>query len=375
MKFKNMIKVDPVILITLIVLLGIGLIFIYNSSFVFSNLKFKDQYFFVKRQGLAILFGMSCLIGFSMIPYKAYFKFVPLMIIVTIISLGLLYVPGLGVKVGGATRWLKFPFFNLQVSEFAKIVMIFYLASIFSKKTKGHINNLQKGILPLVVVCGAIVGLILMEPDFGTAFTILVISFFMFVVCGIRFRHILGLFIVLFPIVYYLIFNFDYRKKRILSFLNPWADPQNSGFQIIQSFVAFQNGGINGVGLGEGKQALLFLPEVHTDFIFSVIGEELGFIGACLIIFLFLVLISRTFLISLRLEDKFGSFLIFGMALMISIQVIFNLGVVTALLPTKGLPLPFISYGGSSLIANLICMGIILNASKEVRNTKFILGV
>jgi cell division protein FtsW len=273
---------------------------------------------------------------------------------------------------------------RFQPSEFAKLVLIIYVAHYLAK---GHetglpmawpkvrvspfryrrvdLGDFLNGLLPLLVVAGLGVGLILLGPDLGTASTLAMVIFLLLFSGGAKLRHLFLLGTLLVPILAYLIMGTPYRRQRWLSYLNPWEDPSDSGFQIIQSFLAFGSGGRLGVGLGEGRQKLFYLPYPHTDFIFSVIGEEMGLIGTLAILCCFMLLVWRGFRLAGQVVDPFGRFLALGIILMIGLAALINLGVVTGLLPTKGLPLPFVSYGGSSLVANMIGIGILLSISRH----------
>ena len=259
-------------------------------------------------------------------------------------------------------RWLKIQSFSFQPSEFAKLGLVIFLAYLLAKKEE-KIRSFSFGFLPPVLLSGLVIALVMKEPDFGAAFFLTVMVFLLLFVSGARVIYIAGAFLVAIPVAYALLINVGYRYKRLMSFIRPWEDPSGTSFQIIQSFLSFGSGGLFGLGLGEGRQKLFFLPAPHTDFIFSVIGEELGLVGAMVVVLLFFILTLRGIQIGLSLEDRFGVYLALGITLMISLQAVINMGVVLGLLPTKGLTLPFISYGGTSLIANLAGVGILLHLS------------
>jgi cell division protein FtsW len=358
-------KIDFTLVVLVLALSSLGLIFIYNASSILAELKFGDQYYYLKRQGLTLLSGIFLMGLLSQIPYTVYKKLTPILLAATILFLSLLFVPGLGVKAHGAVRWLKLPLGNLQVSEPIKIFLILYLAHYFSKRVGQKNRSQSRMLVPVVTVVFTVLGLILLQPDFGTAVTIALVALSMLVAFGLKIRYIVVSLILLSPAIYFLILKVDYRRRRLLSFLDPWADPADSGFQIIQSYVAFFNGKMTGLGLGQGHQSRLFLPEIHTDFIFSVIGEEMGFIGCMVVLIIFFMLISKLFALLLSVRDPFGQLVVFGLTGLIAIQCVINLGVVTGLLPTKGLPLPFVSYGRSALLTNFAAMGIVLNIAKR----------
>jgi cell division protein FtsW len=278
----------------------------------------------------------------------------------------LVLIPGIGGSAGGAARWIRLPGFSLQPSEIAKIGLIIYMAYSLEKK-QDRVKFFTAGFLPYMVVLAVLLVLLLLQPDLGAALTLGGVAIIMLFAAGTRPTYIISMFLLALPFLYFLVMNVDYRRRRVLAFLNPWEDPSNSGFQIIQSWLAFGAGGVFGQGLGEGKQKLFYLPEAHTDFILSVVGEELGFIGVILIASMFFLLVWRSIRVALGAEDTFGRFLAFGIAVLLGIEAFVNMGVVTGLLPTKGLALPFISYGGSSLLITLFAMGILLNISSRMR--------
>jgi len=277
-------------------------------------------------------------------------------------------IPGVGGKVKGATRWIRLPGFNLQPSEFAKIALIMYMAYSLEKKSD-KIRSLSYGFLPYMVVLAAMLLLILKQPDLGAALTLAGVAILMLFAAGTRLVFILGTLLMAAPIVAYLVFHSAYRLRRIKAFMNPEQDPTGIGWQIIQSKYAFGAGGLFGQGLGEGKQKLFYLPEAHTDFILSVVGEELGFLGVLVIIGMFFILVQRAMRIAMAARDPFGRFLALGIAVLFAIEASVNMGVVTGLLPTKGLALPFLSYGGSSLLISLLAAGILLNISSGLKLT------
>ena len=271
--------------------------------------------------------------------------------------------PGIGGKVKGASRWIRLPGFNLQPSEFTKIAMIFYLAYSIEKK-QDRIRSLTAGFFPYIFILLIILGLLLKQPDMGSALTIAAVTIVMLFAAGTPMIFIGGTVAIASPFVIYLIIYSAYRLKRIKAFLNPEQDPTGSGWQIIQSKYAFGTGGFLGQGLGEGKQKLFYLPEAHTDFILSVTAEELGFIGVIIIIGIFFLVVSRSMRIAATAQDSFGKFLALGIAVLFGIQASVNMCVVTGLFPTKGLALPFLSYGGSSLLMSMFAVGILLSISR-----------
>jgi cell division protein FtsW len=286
-------------------------------------------------------------------------------LIVCFISLLLVFVPGIGGKVKGATRWIRLPGFNFQPAELAKLSLIIFMAYSLDRK-QDQIRGV-KGLVPYMLILVVMIGLLMIQPDMGSSMTLAGVAMVMLFAAGMRLSHVISIILFSAPFVYYAIRHKEYRWRRITSFLNPWADPGNTGFQIIQSWLAFGTGGISGQGLGEGKQKLFYLPEAHTDFILSVIGEELGFIGTVTVAAMFFLLVHRSIRVAVYAEDSFGRFLALGIAVLIGAQAFVNIAVVMGLLPTKGLALPFISYGGSSLILSLSAVGILLNVSSRMR--------
>jgi len=274
----------------------------------------------------------------------------------------MVFIPGIGKKVGGSLRWIKLGPIVLQPSELVKISLAVYMAYSMSKK--GNLmSSFSKGVFPHLLIAGAFMSMILIQPDLGTTVIIGAWLMILLFVAGMNIFHLIAMGTLACPAVYYLITHEQYRLHRLLAYLKPWEDPQGFGFQIIHSFLAFGSGGIFGVGLGNSKQKLLYLPESHTDFILSILAEELGLIGIAIIILLFIVLILRGLKIALDAPDLYSSYLALGVTILMGLQVIINMGVVMGLLPTKGLTLPFLSYGGSSLLVNMVGVGILMSIS------------
>ncbi len=355
---------DVSLLFVTLLLVFIGIVMVFSSSAVLARQSYHDTYYFLKKEIFFVVLGLILLFVAKKIPYRLYWKWIyPLFFL----SLGLLVVTllfGEGGKSNEVHRWLRIGPLSLQPSEMAKLVIVIFSAYALAKKGE-KIRNFGKGFLPVVILSGLYIVLILAQKDLGGALIIAILVFLMLFVAGTKPAYLLGGTLASIPALYFLIFSVDFRRKRIFTFLDPWSNPLGSGFQIIQSFVAFQSGGLTGVGLGEGKQKLFYLPEAHTDFIFSVLGEELGLLGVLSVIALFTFFIFRGFLIALKTRDMFGMYLAFGITSLIGVQAFFNMGVVMGLLPTKGLALPFISYGGSSLITSLMAVGILLNISSD----------
>jgi cell division protein FtsW len=269
-----------------------------------------------------------------------------------------------GRPVKGATRWLGVGPLGVQPSELAKIAVIVFTAALLERRME-RIDEISYSLLPIAVVVGGVVGLVLAEPDLGTAASIVTIAAVMVFAAGVSYRYVLGLFVTAVPALYFLLMTSEYRRRRVTAFLDPWSDPLGGGFQIIQSMIAVGTGGVLGRGLMAGVQKLFYLPEPHNDFIYSVIAEELGLLGATVVLLCFCVIAWRGLRTALRAPDRFGAFLAIGLTTMVAFQASFNISVVLGLLPTKGIPLPFVSAGGSSLLINLIGMAILLNVSQH----------
>jgi len=353
---------DYMLLIPTLLLMTFGLVAVYSASSFLAEHKMGDSYYYLKKQGMFCLVGLSLMICAKNVPSTLYKKIVYPLLAVSFFLIVLVLIPGVGTKVGGASRWFRIAGFSFQPSELVKLAMTFYVAYSIAKKGE-EMSSFSKGLLPHLVVTGAFMGLILLQPDLGTTVIIggwLIIILF---VGGVKIAHLMSLALLSVPALLWLIFKADYRIKRWWAFLNPWEDPQGLGFQIIHSFLAFGSGGILGAGLGNSKQKLFYLPEPHTDFILSIVGEELGLLGVGVIIILFGILVTRGIYIALEASDLYSSYLALGISCFLGLQVLINMGVVLGLLPTKGLTLPFISYGGSSLVMTLIGIGILCNIS------------
>jgi cell division protein FtsW len=336
---------------------------VYSSTSIIAGEQFKDSAFFLRRQFVYLILGIIAA-GVVMVPNVGRLRpFGRPLLLLSIVLLLLVFVPGIGVQVGGAKRWLRLGGISFQPSEFAQASLVFYLGDFLSRKAN-KLHSLVRGFIPPALAMGMMVLLVLLEPDLGTALAMVALSFLLFYVAGVP-RRFLGWSLLLgLPLLYVLIFSVPYRRARFISFLNPWQDPKGSGFQLIQSQIALGSGGLFGQGLGRGRQKLFYLPAAHTDFIFSIIGEELGFLGAGLIIIVFILFLWRASRVVLRCPDMFGFFLGIGVVSLFMIKVIVNIGVSLGVFPTKGLPLPFLSYGGSSLVVDLALMGLLLNISR-----------
>jgi cell division protein FtsW len=358
-------RIDFILLVVTLALVGIGIVMVYSTSAIIAGDRFGDPYYFLKRQALYAGIGFVLMILMKFFSYKSLKQSAYPILIISILLLVAVLIPGVGHRAGGAMRWLKIQSFSFQPSEFAKLGLVIFLAYFLAKKEE-KIRSFSFGFLPTVILSGVVIVLVMKEPDFGAALFLTAMVFLLLFVSGARVIYIAGAFLIAIPAAYYFLMNVGYRSKRMMSFIRPWEDPKGTSFQIIQSFLSFGSGGLFGLGLGEGRQKLFFLPAPHTDFIFSVIGEELGLAGAMIVVLLFFIFTLRGIQIGLSLEDRFCAYLALGITLMISLQAVLNMGVVLGLLPTKGLTLPFVSYGGTSLVANLVGVGMLLHLSTDV---------
>ncbi len=355
---------DIVLLLVTLVLVTVGTVMIYSSSSIIAAAKYQDGQHFLKKQLLFVLIGITGMIILTRFPYQQMKKLAYPGIALSAVLLALLFIPPLGVRAGGAVRWLNLGFMSFQVTEAVKIVMVLFLAHFLTRKSQ-HIKDFRKGVLVPLLVAAPILGLIVLEPDFGTAAIITMILLLMLYLAGGRLVHLLGLAAAVAPLGLWLVIHYRYRMRRLTAFLEPWADPQGSGFQIIQSLLSFGSGGAFGVGLGDGMQKLFYLPEPHTDFILSVIAEEGGFIAVLAVLALFTVFVVRGFLIAFKAPDAFGTLLAAGLTMVVALEAFINIAGVMGLIPLKGLALPFLSYGGTALIMSMVATGILLNISSQ----------
>ena len=369
MEEKQRIPFDALLLVLILALSGLGLVMLLSSSSIMAEQRFGDAYFFFHPQVRNMLIGLAMMMVLSRIPYQLWLKFAYPILFGTLVFLVLVLLPGLGHEAGGANRWIKLPGFSFQPSEAAKLAIVIYMAYSLSRKGE-KTSSFFYGFLPHLIILGLTVSLILAEPDLGTAACVVVIAFTMMFVAGTRIWHMIALALTAVPLMYYQIVLYSYRLKRIAAFLDPWEDPLGTGYHIIHSFYAFANGGLFGQGPGAGQQKLFFLPEPHTDFIFSVTAEELGLAGVVVIGLLFLALMIRGVGIARSAKDYFGIYLALGCTMVVGLPAFFNMCVVTALLPTKGLPLPFFSYGGTNLLICYAAMGMLLNVAGQGKAQK-----
>jgi len=355
------IRISIITIVTL--LISIGIVMIYSSSGVYALQVLGDSSYFLNRHLIFLCFGFVLTFCVMAIDYRDLRKWVKPLVLVSIVLLMLVLVPFIGHASFGARRWFNLGIVNFQPSEFVKIVLIIYIADYLARK-KNRLNHFWDGFLPPVLILGLVSGLVILQPDLGNALLMASIVLIMLYVAGAQVYHLGLLAAMAVPLLIFLIVNEPYRMRRIIAFIDPWKDSQGVGFQLTQSQIAFGSGGLFGVGPGQSVQKLFYLPAAHTDFILSIIGEELGLLGALTVVMLFIAMIWQGARIAKRTQEPFGYYLSVGLVAMLSLQAVVNIGVSIGALPTKGLPLPFISYGGSALIFNMIAIGLLLNISR-----------
>lgn len=360
---------DRQLLVIVFILVAIGLMTIASAGVLYGQTRFSDEYFFFKRQ---LLFGVFPGVLFMFVTQRIGYQFwrkisIPFFL-ATLICLLLVFVPGLGAKIYGASRWLQIGPFSFQPSEMAKLSIIVYLSAWFSRRGHREISDFYEGLLPFLTILGLLAFLIIKQPDTGTLGLIFFISISIFFAAGARFAHLGILAVGGFSFLFLLIRLAPYRMQRFLVFLNPDHDPQGAGYQVSQALIAIGSGGLLGLGLGHSRQKFNYLPEPVTDSIFAVFSEEWGLIGALVVISLFVWLAVRGLWIARNAPDMFGRLLATGIVAWIVFQALINMAAITALIPLTGIPLPFISYGGTSLVFLLAAVGILLNISKQPKN-------
>ena len=350
-------------------LVGIGIVMIYSASGVLAHDRHGNELFFLVRQGLYVMLGTIGFFIAAALPADFYKKNARAFMLLAIMLLMTVYLPVIGHSAGGARRWIHLGGFQFQPVEFAKLACCIYLADYIGRK----IAWVQKGdigvFVPPLILIGLVCGLTLLEPDLGSVAFIVMMTSIIFFVSGLQLRYVFGALALLLPALYFLIIRVPYRLSRLEAYLNPWEDPLGSGFQIIQSFLAFASGGVHGVGLGQSTQKLFYLPSSHNDFILAVIGEELGLIGIMFVIVLYILFFFCCIRMARKADQPFEKLLITSITLLIVLQTVIHMMVATGLVPTKGLPLPFISYGGSSIVVNLIAVGILVAIDRRQRHS------
>lgn len=357
---------DKFLFVIILALLIIGVVMVFSSSYVWAEYKYDDHLYFAKRQLLFAGAGVVAMLFLMNVPYHSWEAHAKKLLLICFVLLVLVLIPGVGLVRGGARSWIGIGAFSLQPSEFMKIGLIVFLAKFLTVRQK-HMTSFKKGFLPSILLVFAAFGLIMLQPDLGTGVVLVGTCMLMIFVSGARLSHFIGLGMLGVAGFIFLIASAPYRISRITAFLDPWEDPLGDGFQIIQSLYAIGPGGLMGLGPGKSLQKYFYLPEPQTDFIFAILGEELGFIGGTFVLILFVLLFWRGIKIALGAPDGFGRLLSLGIVFMLTIQVMINVSVVIGLIPVTGITLPFLSYGGSSLTLTLMSVGVLLNVSKYSR--------
>lgn len=356
-------RFDLILFISVIILIVFGLIMIYSASSIWAEYKFHDAFKYVKQQGLFIVIGIFLMIAISKINYIKYYEKSNPILGICIILLILVLIPGIGTIRNGSQSWFGIGSFGIQPSEFSKLGLIIFTSRYLSLNNK-YLKDIKKGVIPIMLVLFFIFGLIMLQPDFGTGMIIVVSILAMLFIAGVPLKFFITLGVLGAGGIVFLILIAPYRMDRITSFLDPWKDPLGTGFQIIQSLYAIGPGGLLGQGFLKSRQKQFYLPEPQTDFIFSIISEEFGILGIVIVATLFIIILYRGIKIALNCKDEFAKYLAFGMIFQILIQAVMNLMVVVGLIPVTGVTLPFLSYGGSSLLITLVSIGILLNISR-----------
>jgi len=355
-------SVDQLMAAAVLALVGFGVVMIYSSSAVYAQRSLEDSQYFLDKQVMWVGVGLLVMLLASRIGYRLAARLAVPLLMLTVLLLVLVLTP-VGSSINGAQRWLRVLGFSFQPGELAKVTLVIWLSFSLTRKAL-KIKTFSIGFLPHVLVAGLVTGLVFLEPDLGTAALLLATTFLMLFVAGGKVLYLLGAIAGAVPVLYFFISSSPYRMARMRAFFDPFAHRFGDGYQITESILGFGAGGVWGLGLGDGRQKLFFLPEAHNDFIASQIGEELGFVGLCVMILVYGIIVWRGLRVSMRAPGTFGSFLSFGLTFLIGLQALLNLAVALGVVPTKGLNLPFVSYGGSSLLFNMIAVGVLLDVSR-----------
>ncbi len=355
---------DTGLLLSVAGLLVFGWVMIYSSSALFAESRYHDQFFFLKKQLMWSVLGVGAFLLAANIPFSFWQANIKPMYFATIALLVLVLL--IGPKISGARRWIHFPGGSFQPSELAKIMLVFLVADYMDRR-QSRLREFKKGLLPILALAGGMLGLILIEPDLGTPVLMTGVMFTLLLLGGARWSHFFIIAIATLPILIVAVFKVQYRLQRLFAYMDPWSDAQGKGYQLIQSLIAMGSGGFFGKGLGNSRLKISNLPECHTDFIFSVLGEELGLIGTLACASLFLFLCMRSLKIAKKAPDSFSRLVAAGIGLTIGYQALINMGVACGLFPTKGMPLPFISFGGSSLLIMMFMVGLLANVSRRAQ--------
>lgn len=351
-------------------LLGLGLIMVYSTTGILGQERFGDSLFFAKRQAFSAAIGLALAAILLNLPPRLIFRLSPWAYPLTLLLLLLPMIPGVGDQAGGATRWVSLGGFRFQPGELAKLSAVVFIAGYLARQEQ-RLASFTSGLVVPLVMLFPVLCLYLLKPDFGSSVVLTAIVLMMIACAGAPLRYLAGVGVLAALAAAALVLTSPYRLARIVSFLSPWDDPKGSGYQLIQSLIAVGSGEVSGVGIGASQQKLFFLPAAHTDFIFAVIAEELGFVGAVFVVFLFAVLLWRGLVIASRTADDVFSFsLSLGLTMLLVLPALLNVGIAIGLLPTKGMVLPFVAYGGSSLIASLAALGLLLGVGRHFRRTR-----
>jgi cell division protein FtsW len=356
---------NPFILLASLLLTGFGVVSVYSASAIVAMDRHQDPYFFLRRQMLFAILGVLVMLAAIHLDYRHLQRWAPLGLVLTLILLGFVFVPVLGKEAGGARRWLQVGRFSFQPAELSKLTLIIYLAHRLASQHSWQ-GCFNRQAVSLAGIIGMLFLATLLQPDLGTAILLLEIAVIVLFIGGVPLRHLAGLLALTLPFLYLALVHVGFRWRRLLAFWDPWAVRLDAGFQVVQSLLAFGNGGLAGVGPGASKQKLFFLPEAHTDFVFAVIGEEFGLLGCMAVLGCFGIILWHGMAVARRSQNLFARYLAAGITSMIVLQAVMNVAVVVGLLPTKGLPLPFVSYGGTSLLVTHLAVGILLGISAQL---------
>ncbi|MFQ5912715.1 MAG: putative lipid II flippase FtsW [Nitrospinota bacterium] len=361
-KGRTIPRLDPWILGAVLALVSGGVVMVYSASAVLAMDGYGDSAYFLTRQmGVAAL-GVAVLVAFSRMNYTFWHRAAYPLLAFSLLALAAVLIPGWGQEIRGARRWFHLGTVSIQPVEGVKFCLVIWLAHFLAAKGD-RIRDLRFGLLPAILLVGVLSVLVMLQPDAGSALLLLGVTFTLLFLAGARPLHLGATLVVALPLLAVFVASADYRRRRLLTFLDPWADPEGSGFQMVQSYLSLAQGGLTGEGLMQGKAKLHFLPAPHTDFIFAVVGEELGLLGGGFVLVLFAFLLWKMSQVTTRCPDPFGAYLAAGFTALFGLQTLANLGVVTGMLPTKGLPLPFLSAGGSALVASMAGVGVLLSVA------------
>jgi cell division protein FtsW len=356
------VRFDALLLCAVLSLVSLGLVMVYSASAVMAQDKLGDSLYFLNRQLVAAGMGVVAMAVGMKVGWRRLARLAYPLLLLTLVLLVLVLIPGIGTTAGGARRWIRFPGISLQPAEVAKVAWVVYLSYSLAKKRE-KVASFSVGFLPHLMLCGLLVGLCMLQPDFGSSVLLVFLLFALLFAAGTKVSYLVGSVLLALPLAYAAVATSPYRMKRVLAFLDPWAHRHDIGYQVAESLMSIGSGGITGLGLGDGRQKLFFLPEAHTDFIFAIIGEELGLMGVVLLVSLYAIVIWRGIRASLAAPETFGTYLGLGLTSIIAFQATVNMCVAMGLLPTKGLTLPFVSYGGTSLVVLMGAAGVLLSLS------------